>query len=44
MHIVRKLKTLRKFKVRSKSIFGNDVELSLDDLAKNRKKWRISKK
>lgn len=34
--IVRKLKTLRKFKVRSKSIFGNDVELSLEvDIKEN---------
>ena len=36
--VLRKLKTLKKFKVRSKSIFGNEVELSLEvDLKENKK-------
>lgn len=34
--VVRKLKTLKKFKIRSKSIFGNQIELSLEvDLREN---------
>ena len=36
--VLRKLKTLKKFKVRSKSIFGSEVELSLEvDLKENKK-------
>ena len=36
--VVKKLKALRKFKIRSKSIFGNQVELSLEvDLKENSK-------
>ena len=36
--VVRRLKTLRKFKIRSKSIFGNQIELSLEvDLKENSK-------
>ena len=36
--VLRKLKTLKKFKVRSKSIFGNEVELSLEvDLKESKK-------
>ena len=36
--VVRKLKTLKKFKVRSKSIFKDQVELSLEvDLKENKK-------
>ena len=36
--VMRKIKSLKKFKVRSKSIFGNSVELSLEvDLKENQK-------
>lgn len=36
--VLRKLKALKKFKVRSKSIFGNEIELSLEvDLKENKK-------
>ena len=35
---MRKLKSLKKFKVRSKSIFGNEIELSLEvDIKENKK-------
>ena len=40
--IMRKLKSLKKFKVRSKSIFGNDVELSLEVDIKENKKGSVS--
>jgi len=36
--VLRKIKALKKFKIRSKSVFGNDVELSLEvDLKENQK-------
>lgn len=36
--VMKKLKTLKKFKIRSKSIFGSEVELSLEvDLKENKK-------
>lgn len=40
--IMRKLKALKKFKVRSKSIFGNEVELSLEVDIKENKKGSVS--
>ena len=37
-NVMRKLKSLKKFKVRSKSIFGNEIELSLEvDIKENKK-------
>ena len=39
--VLRKLKTLRKFKVRSKSIFGSEVELSLEVDLKESKRGSV---
>lgn len=37
-NVMRRLKTIKKFKIRSKSIFGNEIELSLEiDMKENRK-------
>jgi uncharacterized membrane protein YhiD involved in acid resistance len=40
--VLRKIKALKKFKVRSKSIFGNEVELSLEVDVKENKNGSIS--
>ena len=39
--IMKKLKSLRKFKIRSKSIFDNEIELSLEVNIKEDKKGQI---
>ena len=41
-NVMRRLKTIKKFKIRSKSIFGNEIELSLEIDMKEGKRGNIS--
>ena len=41
-NVMRRLKAIKKFKIRSKSIFGNEIELSLEIDMKEGKRGNIS--